>query len=101
MRRPLQPLLWPRLAGAELLLGSADESDAFSALDHTPSTTSARNTGGDAASAPALRRNCTALREELGAQLTQVAGQLRRNAEHFSVRWRRTRGCRFALPRRK
>ncbi|KAH9166259.1 hypothetical protein EDB89DRAFT_2233000 [Lactarius sanguifluus] len=43
--------------------------------------TSARNTGGDAASASALLRNSTALHEELAAQM---AGQLRRNAEHFS-----------------
>ncbi|KAH9171169.1 hypothetical protein EDB89DRAFT_1178121 [Lactarius sanguifluus] len=38
----------------------------------------ARVHGGDAVSAPAL------LQEELAAQLTQMAGQLRRNAGHFS-----------------
>jgi len=31
-----------------------------------------------------LLQNCTALQEELAEQLAQMAGQLRRNAEHFS-----------------
>ncbi|KAH8995246.1 hypothetical protein EDB86DRAFT_3077730 [Lactarius hatsudake] len=59
----------------DLLLGSADESRAFFPPDRTPSTTGARNTRGDAGPASAL------LQEELAAQL---AGQLRRNAVHFS-----------------
>ncbi|KAH8993466.1 hypothetical protein EDB92DRAFT_1944599 [Lactarius akahatsu] len=68
-------------ADVDMLLGSADESDAFLPPDRTRSTTSARNTGGDAASASALLRNGTALQKELAAQMT---GQLQRNAGHFS-----------------
>ncbi len=65
-------------ADVDLLLGSADESDCtFLPPDRTPS-------GGDAASASALLQHSTALQEELAAQLAQMAGQLRRNAEHFS-----------------
>ncbi|KAH8996433.1 hypothetical protein EDB86DRAFT_998529 [Lactarius hatsudake] len=55
---------------------SADESEAFVSPDRTPSTTGARNTGGEAASP--LLQNSSALQEELATQ-----GQLRRNAEHF------------------
>ncbi|KAH9026554.1 hypothetical protein EDB84DRAFT_1579764 [Lactarius hengduanensis] len=58
----------------DLLLGSADESRAFLPPDRTPSTTSARNTVGDAGPAPAL----------LQKELAHLAGQVRRNAEHFS-----------------
>ncbi|KAH9002491.1 hypothetical protein EDB83DRAFT_2372114 [Lactarius deliciosus] len=68
-------------ADVDMLLGSADESDACLPPDRTRSTTSARNTGGDAASASALLRNSTALQEELAAQM---AGQLQRNVGHFS-----------------
>ncbi|KAI9444086.1 hypothetical protein H4582DRAFT_1057837 [Lactarius indigo] len=68
----------------DLLLGSADESGAFLPPNRTPSTIGVRNTGGDAASSAALLQNSTALQEELAAQLAQMAGQLRRNAEHFS-----------------
>ena len=65
-------------ANIDLLLGSADESDdSFLPPDRTPST-------GDAASSSALLQHGTALQEELAAQLAQMAGQLRRNAEHFS-----------------
>ncbi|KAH9059508.1 hypothetical protein EDB87DRAFT_761048 [Lactarius vividus] len=71
-------------ADVDLLLGSADESAAFLPPDRTPSTIGARNTGGDAASASAMLQNSTALQEELATQLAQMAGQLRRNAEHFS-----------------
>ncbi|KAI9437580.1 hypothetical protein H4582DRAFT_2077177 [Lactarius indigo] len=67
-------------ADVGLLLVLADESDAFLLPDRTRSTTSARNTRGDAASAPAPLRNSTALQGERA----QVAGQLRRNVEHFS-----------------
>ena len=68
-------------ADVDLLLGSADESDVpylqpAPAPDRTPST------AGDIDSA--LLQNSTALQEELAAQLAQMAGQLRRNAEHFS-----------------
>ncbi|KAH9016566.1 hypothetical protein EDB85DRAFT_2019565 [Lactarius pseudohatsudake] len=41
---------------------------------------------GDAASASAMLRHSTALQEELAAQLAHMAGQLRRNAKHFSRR---------------
>ena len=73
-------------ADVDLLLGSADESDVpylqpapAPAPDRTPSATAG---GGDTDSA--LLQNSTALQEELAAQLAQMAGQLRRNAEHFS-----------------
>jgi len=39
----------------------------------------------DAAPAQGLLQHGTALQEELSAQLAQMAGQLRRNAEHFST----------------
>jgi SNARE protein 1 len=39
----------------------------------------------DAAPAQGLMQHSTALQEELSAQLAQMAGQLRRNAEHFST----------------
>ncbi|KAH9013133.1 hypothetical protein EDB85DRAFT_1899877 [Lactarius pseudohatsudake] len=74
----------PRTTFTRCLLGghgSADESDAFLPPDRTRSTASTRKTGGDAASASALLRNSTALQEELAAQM---AGQLQRNAGHFS-----------------
>jgi len=65
-------------ADVDMLLGSANESDVpFLQQDRTPST-------GDAAAASALLQNSTALQEELAMQLAQMAGQLRRNAEHFS-----------------
>ena len=71
-------------ADVDLLLGSADESDVpylqpAPVPDRTPSATTG---GGDTDSA--LLQNSTALQEELAAQLAQMAGQLRRNAEHFS-----------------
>jgi len=65
--------------GVDLLLGSADESDG-PLLQPDRAAPSA----GDAAAASALLQNSTALQEELAAQLAQMAGQLRRNAEHFS-----------------
>ncbi|KAH9016562.1 hypothetical protein EDB85DRAFT_2291100 [Lactarius pseudohatsudake] len=66
-------------------LGSTDESDGpFLPSDRTPSTTGAHNTGGDTASESALLHHITELQEELAAQLAQMAGQLRRNAEHVS-----------------
>ncbi|KAH9174071.1 hypothetical protein EDB89DRAFT_1954591 [Lactarius sanguifluus] len=66
-------------ADVDLLRGSADEPGTFMPPDGTLSTTGGR-TMGDAASASAV------LQEELAAQLAHVAGQLRRNAEHFSRR---------------
>ncbi|KAH9032413.1 hypothetical protein EDB85DRAFT_1890667 [Lactarius pseudohatsudake] len=70
-------------ADVDLLLSSAHEPSAFLLPDRTPSTTGGRNTGGDAASASAVLQHSAALQEELAAH---VAGQLRRNAEHFSRR---------------
>ncbi|KAN0138397.1 hypothetical protein V8E53_003860 [Lactarius tabidus] len=70
-------------ADVDLLLGSTDESDStYLQPDRMPPTHG--STGGDAESASALLQNSTALQEELAAQLAQMAGQLRRNAEHFS-----------------
>ncbi|KAF8273256.1 hypothetical protein EI94DRAFT_1295223 [Lactarius quietus] len=58
-------------ADVDLLLSPADESGGpFLQPDRTPSTS-------------VLLQNCTALQEELAGQLAQMAGQLRRNAEHF------------------
>ena len=66
------------VADVDMLLGSLDESDRpLLPPDRTPS-------GGDAASASSLPQRSTALQEELAAQLAQMAGQLRRNVEHFS-----------------
>jgi Membrane fusion protein Use1 len=42
------------------------------------------STTGDATPTQALLQHRTVLQEELSAQLAQMAGQLRRNAEHFS-----------------
>ncbi|KAH9174111.1 hypothetical protein EDB89DRAFT_1954936 [Lactarius sanguifluus] len=66
-------------ADVNLLRDSADVPGTFLPPDRTPSTTGGR-TMGDAASASEV------LQEELAAQLAHVAGQLRRNAEHFSRR---------------
>ncbi|KAH8993501.1 hypothetical protein EDB92DRAFT_2113815 [Lactarius akahatsu] len=57
-------------------------SEAFVEPDRTPSTTGARDMGGDAASA--LPQNSSVLQEEPAMRPTQMAAQLRRNAEHFS-----------------
>ncbi|KAH8993511.1 hypothetical protein EDB92DRAFT_2113825 [Lactarius akahatsu] len=72
-------------ADADLLLGSTDESDRpFLPPDRTPFTTGTHNTEGDTASEPVLLQRRTALWVELAAQSVQMAGQLRRNAEHVS-----------------
>ena len=68
-------------ADVDLLLGSADESDV-PYLQPAPVPDQTPSTAGDTNSA--LLQNSTALQEELAAQLAQMAGQLRRNAEHFS-----------------
>ena len=68
-------------ADVDLLLGSADESDV-PYLQPAPTPDRTPSTAGDTDSA--LLQNSTALQEELAAQLAQMAGQLRRNAEHFS-----------------
>ncbi|KAH9011486.1 hypothetical protein EDB84DRAFT_1569715 [Lactarius hengduanensis] len=72
-------------ADVDLLRDSADEPGTFPPPDRTPSTTDG-HTMGDAASASAVPQHSMALQEELAAQLAHMAGQLRRNAEHFSRR---------------
>ncbi|KAF8491203.1 hypothetical protein F5888DRAFT_1737727 [Russula emetica] len=63
-------------ANVDLLLGSAEEeSNSRAPLASAP----------DAAPAQGLLQHCTALQEELSAQVAQMAGQLRRNAERFST----------------
>jgi SNARE protein 1 len=89
----------PPAADVSLLLGSAEEESPRHPVDNTrdegaaapsvllppripaPSLASAA----DAAPAQGLLQHSTALQEELSAQLAQMAGQLRRNAEHFST----------------
>jgi hypothetical protein len=89
----------PPPADVDLLLGSAEEENPRLPLEHTldegaaassillppripaPSSASAA----DVAPAQGLLQHGTALQEELSAQLAQMAGQLRRNAEHFST----------------
>jgi hypothetical protein len=83
----------PPAAGVDLLLGSAEDEDSppleVLASDagvvspaHHPASPLAP--AADAAPAQALLQHSTVLQEELSAQLAQMAGQLRRNAEHFS-----------------
>jgi SNARE protein 1 len=78
------------VAGVDLLLGSAEDEDSrplegpagdagVVSPAHHPAPAA------DAASAQALLQPSTVLQEELSAQLAQMAGQLRRNAEHFST----------------
>ena len=89
----------PPAADVGLLLSSVEEESPRLPLDNTldvgatassillppripaPSLASAA----DAAPAQGLLQHSTALQEELSAQLAQMAGQLRRNAEHFST----------------
>jgi Membrane fusion protein Use1 len=89
----------PPAADVGLLLGSAEEENPRLPFDNTvdegaasssilfppkipvPSLASAV----DAAPSQGLLPHSTALQEELSAQLAQMAGQLRRNAEHFST----------------
>lgn len=90
----------PPAADVGLLLGSAEEENLRLPFDNTvdegaasssilfphtkipvPSLASAV----DAAPSQGLLPHSTALQEELSAQLAQMAGQLRRNAEHFST----------------
>ncbi|KAI0061617.1 hypothetical protein BV25DRAFT_1886327 [Artomyces pyxidatus] len=69
---------------ADLLLGPTDEAPSPSPepspanLPSLPSATTAT------VPQPAFLQNSAALQEELSAQLAQMAGQLRRNALHFS-----------------
>ncbi|KAA1475078.1 hypothetical protein DENSPDRAFT_841805 [Dentipellis sp. KUC8613] len=59
---------------ADLLLGPADEAPPPPTLPATK----------PASASPAFIQNSAALQDELAGQLAQMAGQLRRNAEHFS-----------------
>ncbi|KAH9171152.1 hypothetical protein EDB89DRAFT_1907165 [Lactarius sanguifluus] len=81
MRRPPQPQLQCSRRRPTPWLGR--QTRHLSAAG-SPSTTGGRNSGGDAVSASAELQHNTALQEELAAQLAHVAGQLRRNVEHFS-----------------
>ncbi|KAI9462059.1 hypothetical protein F5148DRAFT_1276649 [Russula earlei] len=96
----------PPATDVDLLLGLAEEEAASLPrepvppdADRAPTTTNdlpdriprarsvappAAAPAPEAASDRALLRHGTALQEELSAQLAQMAGQLRRNAEHFS-----------------
>jgi hypothetical protein len=83
----------PSASDVDLLLGSAEKDDPRDSLDaDTLSTsflppklqTSPLVSTTDAAPSQALLQHSTAVQEELSAQLAQMAGQLRRNAEHFS-----------------
>ena len=78
----------------DLLFGAAEKDSsslpAEPSLDTSVTATSVRisvpalASAIDATPAQALLQNSTAVQEELSAQLAQMAGQLRRNAEHFS-----------------
>ncbi|KAI0297216.1 hypothetical protein B0F90DRAFT_1634998 [Multifurca ochricompacta] len=83
------------VAEVDLLLGSADDDPispgstagagaAATSLFPPKFGASASFSTADAAPTQALMQHSTALQEELSAQLAQMAGQLRRNAEHFS-----------------
>ncbi len=88
----------PTAADVDLLLGSAEESSrlpleptldagaaAPSILLPTGIAAPPLASAADAAPARGLLQHSTALQEELSAQLAQMAGQLRHNAEHFST----------------
>ena len=89
----------PLAADVDLLLGSAEEESLRLPLEHTldegavessiplPRRISAPSlaSAADAAPAQGILQHSTAMHEELSAQLAQMAGQLRRNAEHFST----------------
>ena len=87
----------PSAADAELLRSAEEESsllplepslnaDTASAVLLRPRTpASPLSSIADAAPTQTLLQHRTALQEELSSQLAQMAGQLRRNAEHFST----------------
>jgi hypothetical protein len=82
----------PPAAEVDLLLGSAEESSLVEADAAAPSILLPPGIPApplastvDAVPAQGLLQYSTALQEELSAQLAQMAGQLRRNAEHFST----------------
>ncbi|KAI0247738.1 hypothetical protein BJV78DRAFT_1276806 [Lactifluus subvellereus] len=86
----------PSAADAELLRSAEEESSllplepsldagaASAVLLHPKTPAPPLSSMADAASTPTPLQHRTALQEELSAQLAQMAGQLRRNAEHFS-----------------
>jgi hypothetical protein len=89
----------PPSADVDLLLGSAEEESPHLPLEHILDESAAASSvllppripapslasAADAAPTQGLLQHGTALQEELSAQLAQMAGQLRRNAEHFST----------------
>lgn len=90
----------PPAADVDLLLGSAEDessrpplepapdADASASSIHLPPRIPApplASSAADATPAQGFLQHSTALQEELSAQLAQMAGQLRRNAEHFST----------------
>lgn len=89
----------PPAANVGLLLGSAEETSPRLPYDNTVDEGAAASSillppripapslasAADAAPAQGLLQHSTALQEELSTQLAQMAGQLRRNAEHFST----------------
>ena len=91
----------PPAADVDLLLGSAEEESPHLLFEHTLDESAAASSillppripapapslapAADATPTQGLLQHGTALQEELSAQLAQMAGQLRRNAEHFST----------------
>jgi SNARE protein 1 len=89
----------PPAADVNLLLGSAEDESSRHSLEPLVDADAAAPSiplpprippppsasAADAAPAQGLLQHSTALQEELSAQLAQMAGQLRRNAEHFST----------------
>ena len=89
----------PPAADVDLLLGSAEEESPHLPLEHILDESAAASpvllppripapslaSAADAGPTQGLLQHGTALQEELSAQLAQMAGQLRRNAEHFST----------------
>jgi hypothetical protein len=86
----------PSAVDVDLLFGSAEKDSSGRPVEPSHSTSAATTSilpsrisvpslpAADAAPAKALLQNGTAVQEELSSQLAQMAGQLRRNAEHFS-----------------
>lgn len=89
----------PPAADVGLLLGSAEEASPHLPYDNIQDEDAATSSillpprisapslapAADTASAQGLLQHSTAVQEELSTQLAQMAGQLRRNAEHFST----------------
>jgi hypothetical protein len=89
----------PPTPDVDLLLGSAEGESPCLPLEHTLDESAAASSvllppripapslasAADAVPTQGLLQHGTTLQEELSAQLAQMAGQLRRNAEHFST----------------